>query len=997
MKIRLSFPLWFSCVAQVSHSLRVILLAFLVLSPASRVWAVALTPTVTTLTITSAGNPATTVATPSVVTLTASATASGSPVTTGVINFCYSTQAICAGAALVGTAQLTAAGSASISFRPAVGSHSYVAAFMGNAGDQASASAASVLTVTQGSGPLLPTSTTIALTGAAGSYTLAGTVIGDGLAAPTGPVNFVDLTNGNNILAAPALANPMQAPGFLTVPATTALQNATPLAAGDLNGDGLLDLIATLSDGTLVSQLSNGDGSFRSGSTIPGGASVAAVGDFNSDGKLDVAVSSGGAVSIFLGDGTGNFSAAPSSSPIAVSAQNIIVGDFNNDGILDLALADSASVYFYLGAGDGSFTAGYSTAIADSTGDTTNIVVGDFNADGIPDIAAGWVDYGEGTIAEYNVTFLFGDGTGNFTPSPQFLSTDLGVAGYFDLIGVLPAGTLVLAHDVNGDGKLDVSMLLSYVACCPSAEVTGDVDLLNNGDGTFSQVQNFYGFYMGGPLAAAVVDIKGNGSETDVVRWNVGTLSPLQMGTPPPPFISFDGSLVLSGTLGNGFVTGDFNGDGIPDLALGGPVATSLVGIQTTSSATAANVAATPVGTGVHQVEASFPGDAAHSASVSSTVSLSTLQAAPTLTLSAVSTVTAGTPVTITATLTSAAAPTGSIAFMSGSTSLGMGALTNGVATLTLNNLTPGSYSVTATYAGDTNNLSATATAIVITVTSPLTLTSAASTIYSGVSDAIQITVGAGGSTQVPSGTVTLSSGSYTSAATALSAGSVTITIPANTLPAGSDTLVATYSGDANFPAATATLIVTASSDPPPGFTLSTPPVSVAPGATTGNTVKVNVVPVTGFTGTVALTAKVTGSPANANDPPTVSFGSMSSVTITGFNPATATLTVSTTAPTTASNDSRAIHNHMRWFTSGGTALACMFLWGMRSSRRTMARWLSLLLLFSVALWSGMAGCGGGSKTPMTIPGTTIGQYTVTITGTSGAITSTEIMTVTVQ
>jgi Big-like domain-containing protein/VCBS repeat protein len=1176
-----------------------ILLASLLVAPVAKVSALTLNPTVTTLTVSSAGSPVTTVASPGVVTLTAATTAGGSPVTVGVVDFCYSAQLVCNGASQVGTAQLTAAGTATISFRPAVGSHSYIAVFMGNASDQTSTSTASVLTVTQGTGPVLPTSTAITLSGSPGDYTLSGTVTGDGVVAPTGALNFIDLTNGNNTVASPTLSTPYQGPGFLMVPASTDFQNAAPLATGDLNGDGIPDLITALSDGTVVSQLGNGDGSFTTVATISSGGSLAAVGDFNSDGKLDVAVSSGGTVSIFLGDGTGKFNAAPSGSPIAVSPQNMLVADFNKDGILDLALADSQSAYVFLGAGDGTFTADYSTAIPGLYGNfgvISNIVVGDFNADGTEDIGAGWLSIGfGGEDTEYFVTFLFGDGTGGFTPSQQFLPADFGT-GTFNtdpLNGAEPEGMVLVANDVNGDGRLDVSVLLSYIGCCPGAQVTGDIDVLNNGDGTFSQAINFYGFYLGGPVAGSFVDMTGNGSGTEIVRWNAGSVGPVEGGTPLPAEIFFDGVLTLSGTLGGGFVTGDFNGDGIPDLALGGPVATSIVGIQTINSATATHVAASPAGTGVHQVEGSYGGDAAHSASISNTVSLATLQATPTITLSSLASIAYGTPATITATLVSSGVtPTGSITFLNGTTTLGTGVLAGGVAMLTLNNLNPGSYTVTATYPGDTNNLAATAAAITITVTTQLpgltlatptasttygsgitltatmtvngtlpsgsisfkngssvlgsqaldksgvatlvlpapglpagtdsvtatfagntdysavtsapltvtvnkatsaivltssatsiplgtaetfvltlpaadtagtgtvtfylgsvsfgsstvssgsakltttalpagmdsitasysgdvdfssatspaivvmvaptlTITSAVPTIYSGVSDAIQVTLGVGSSIVIPTGTITLSSGSYTSTAAALSVGSATITIPANTLPAGSDTVVANYSGDANFPVSSGTIVLTVSTAPPPGFTISAPSLTVAPGATTGDTVQVTLTPVTGFTGSVNLTAKVTSSPQNATAPPTVSFGSNSSVTLTGTTAVTATLTISTTGSTTAHNETKAAHGHPKWLASGGTVLAWVFLWGIPGRRRKgplgSARNLTLLLVFFAAFVGALSGCGGGSPVKMANPGTTPGTYSITVTGTSGAISSTGTVMVTVQ
>ena len=284
------------------------------------------------LAITSAGSAATTVTSPAAVTLTATVTAGGSAVTRGVVNFCYSAQPSCYGGALAGTAQLTSAGTAAISFQPAVGSHSYKAVFAGTTSAQASMSTASTLSVTQGTTPVRSTTTTITSSGTAGNYTLTGFVTADSLGVPSGTLNFVDLTNGNAVTGSGTLSTPATAPGFLTVPATTDFQNATPLATGDFNGDGIADLITALSDGTVVSQLGKGDGSFTTKATIAGAGGQVAVGDFNSDGKLDIATSGNGAVSIYLGDGTGNFTAVTTGAPIPVNVVSIAVADFNQDG-----------------------------------------------------------------------------------------------------------------------------------------------------------------------------------------------------------------------------------------------------------------------------------------------------------------------------------------------------------------------------------------------------------------------------------------------------------------------------------------------------------------------------------------------------------------------------------------------------------------------------------------------------------------------------------------
>jgi len=185
-------------------------------------------------------------------------------------------------------------------------------------------------------------------------------------------------------------------------------------------------------------------------------------------------------------------------------------------------------------------------------------------------------------------------------------------------------------------------------------------------------------------------------------------------------------------------------------------------------------------------------------------------------------------------------------------------------------------------------------------------------------------------------------------------------------------------------------------------FTVAGTSVTVVAGATTGNTSTITVTPVGGFTGSVALTAAVTTSPANAVNPPTFSFGSTSPVSITGASNGTATLTIYTTAASTqqCTSDNRLQHG-FPWYATGGSALACLLLFGIPSRRRR--GWLKMLgmMMLLIALAGGVISCGGGGggqscNTPIN-PGTTAGAYTITVTGTSSSTTATGTVALTVQ
>jgi len=377
----------------------------------------------------------------------------------------------------------------------------------------------------------------ISMGGDVSTYIAVGDFNGDGI-----PDLAVGTSSSNNLRILLGNGN-----GTFTLKSTfTGVTQPMNVMTDDFNGDGILDLVVTSALGDVGILLGNGDGTFTLKTTLAGSYARVAAADFNGDGILDLAVlpadgSLNFTESIFLGNGDGTFTLkdtlTPDNDPISAT-----IGDFNGDGKPDLAILCENHVDIFLGNGDGTFT--QKSSLSEVGGGPLMIVAGDLNGDNKLDLA--YTDWASGTVS-----ILLGNGDGTFSAS---LSYATGEYPNWAVVGDLNGDgkvDIVVADSVDAGGN-SVSVFLNQMSTSTTATAIL-LDASVPGTGTHSVLARYGGDSNYTASQSSTITLNGSAIAT-ITTLSVSPLGSTEPSGTTLQFIasiapSIKGGLVASGTV----------------------------------------------------------------------------------------------------------------------------------------------------------------------------------------------------------------------------------------------------------------------------------------------------------------------------------------------------------------------------------------------------------------------------------------------------------------
>jgi hypothetical protein len=374
-----------------------------------------------------------------------------------------------------------------------------------------------------------------------GTYTVNVHAFGPGGNALT--TFLMTVTNGTGCLGIPGITS-------AAVPEIAVNDSPRSIALGDFNNDGIQDVaVPNYASSNVSIRLGDGSGGFTSPAlpevSVGAFPRSVAIGDFNNDGKQDIATTGFalGSVSIRLGDGSGGFT-SPAVPEVGVDKgpYSIAIGDFNNDGFADFATANSAAVDVSIMLGDGA--GGFTPAAVPSVevdGSPRSIAIADFNNDGK-------LDFATANSVSANISIRMGDGDGGFT-SPLHGEVELGFSNNPRAVAI---------GDFNGDGKQDFAAA-NYNSNLVSIG-------LGNGGGGFTPpaVPNIS--VGAAPQTIAVGDFNNDGKQDFATAGSSSSTLSLRFGNGSGGFTSASYSEINVGTTPLAVAIGDLNGDGVQDF-----------------------------------------------------------------------------------------------------------------------------------------------------------------------------------------------------------------------------------------------------------------------------------------------------------------------------------------------------------------------------------------------------------------------------------------------
>ena len=371
--------------------------------------------------------------------------------------------------------------------------------------------------------------------------------------------------------------------------------NSSFMVTGDLGGNGKADVaVAGKTGNQLAVLLNDGNGGLQKPipytlSKTPAALTLA---NLNGDGFTDIALANqGGTVSILLGMGAGQFRPLADISVASGPLSSIVAGDFNNDGKIDLAVAQPGQklVSILIGKGDGTFISTSSSSVGN---DPLFLLKADVGGDGVADLIA--VNQASNTFS-----VLIGNGDGTFKSAVDFVAGNAPVAavagdfygnGHADLAIINQSSQTASLPLGNGDGTFQTSrsyaaglkpasiasgnlngnktpglVVANYCGSDPSCGQQGNIAVFLADDQGVYRLSSTYSVGAG-PVAVALADVNGDGS-IDILALNridksLSILRGAGDGTFGPP-ITFP----LAGAP-VAVAAGDLNNDGKPDLAV---------------------------------------------------------------------------------------------------------------------------------------------------------------------------------------------------------------------------------------------------------------------------------------------------------------------------------------------------------------------------------------------------------------------------------------------